>query len=112
MNPIALVHLLVAAVTIAVALPLVRRKIKRNPWYGIRLPDAFKSEERWFEVNEYGGRLLLRCGVVIGVLAVVGLPLQKPYWIFYTWSATAVITIGLAIVLVLTMRYVARTRRT
>jgi hypothetical protein len=47
MNPLAIVHIIVALVIIGVSLPLVKRKIKRNQWYGIRIPEAFKSEERW-----------------------------------------------------------------
>jgi len=41
-----------ALVIIGLSWPLVKRKIKRNQIYGIRIPEAFKSEERWLEINE------------------------------------------------------------
>jgi uncharacterized membrane protein len=65
MNPIAIIHVIVGFVIIGVSLPLVKRKIKRNHWYGIRIPEAFKSEERWLEINQYGGHLMIRLGVVV-----------------------------------------------
>ena len=111
MNPIAVIHSLVALVIIGVSLPLVKRKIKRNQWYGIRIPEAFKSEERWLEINQYGGRLMVRWGIVLVITAGIGLTLPKKYWIFYAFGGLAVILVGLAIVTTLIFRYAARTKK-
>jgi len=40
MNPIAIIHSIVALVIIGFSLPLVKRKTKRNQWYGIRIPEG------------------------------------------------------------------------
>lgn len=42
------------------SLPLLKRKIKMNDWYGFRISAAFKSEENWYNINEYGARKLIR----------------------------------------------------
>jgi uncharacterized membrane protein len=92
-------------------LPLVKRKIKRNQWYGIRIPEAFKSEERWLEINQYGGRLMVRLGVVIAITASSCLVLPKKYWAIYGLSEVAVILLGLGVVTIFIFRYAARTRK-
>lgn len=111
MNPIAIIHALAALLVIALSVPLMMRKVSRNPIYGIRIPEAFKSEERWLEINEYGGRLMLRWGIVIAVVAAIGLALPKPYWLIYAFGALAVILGGLGIVVTLIFRYSAKTKR-
>ena len=111
MNPLAIIHIIVALVIIGASLPLVKRKIKRNQWYGIRIPEAFKSEERWLEINQYGGRLMVRLGVVIAITAGGSLSLPKKYWAIYGLSEVAVILIGLGIVTILIFRYGAKTKK-
>ncbi|HWQ93439.1 MAG TPA: hypothetical protein VN673_17345 [Clostridia bacterium] len=41
----ATVQLRVGFLTFVLSVPLLKRKVKRNPWYGIRIPEGFKSEE-------------------------------------------------------------------
>ena len=41
---------------ILICIPLVRRMIPMNHLYGFRIPSAFRSDEDWYEINEYGGR--------------------------------------------------------
>lgn len=102
---------IVALIVMGVSLPLVKRKIRPNRWYGIRIPEAFKSEERWFELNQYGGRLMIWWGVVIAITAGIGLALEKKYWLVYTFSELAVMLGGLGIVVALIFRYAAKTKR-
>ncbi len=111
MNPIAIIHVIVGLLVVAVSVPLVMGKVRMNPWYGIRIPEAFKSEARWLEINRYGGRLMLWWGISIMVVASLGLALPKSYWIIYAFAALAFIMAGLGVVLVCIFRYSARTRR-
>lgn len=99
MNPVALGHLIAAGVAIAAAVPLIRRRVKMNPWYGVRIPAAFESEARWFEINHYGGKLLFTWGVVLSAVALVGMVLPGGYWLIYNWGALVVIVGGLAVVI-------------
>lgn len=40
MNPVVVVHLLVAVIVLVAAVPLIRRQVKMNHWYGVRIPAA------------------------------------------------------------------------
>jgi len=48
-----------ALVAIPLAIPLCRRKIRMNGFYGVRLARSFESDELWYRINEYGGRRLI-----------------------------------------------------
>ncbi len=111
MNPVAILHIVVALLVIGLSVPLVKRKIKMNPWYGIRIPESFKSPERWFEINQYGGRLMLWWGIAIGVVATIGLSFERQYWITYDFGALVIILGGLGIVVALILRYAAKTKK-
>jgi hypothetical protein len=54
---------------IALAVPLVRRRVPMNRWYGVRIPKAYASDANWYALNEVGGRWLAAAGAV---LALVG----------------------------------------
>lgn len=64
---------------LAVSLPLVRGKVGRNAFYGVRIPQAFQSDEAWLEINRYGGKRLAIWSVPMVVTGVVCLflPLQS-----------------------------------
>jgi uncharacterized membrane protein len=98
MNPVVIGHLLAAIIAMIAAVPLAQRKVKMNSWYGVRIPAAFASEKAWFEINQYGGRLLFAWGLVIAVTATVGAFLGKKDWVTYDWTALAIILGGLALV--------------
>ncbi len=61
----------VGLLTSALAVPLALRKVPMNRGYGVRLPQAFASEENWYAINAYGGRLLLGFGLLLLAFAVL-----------------------------------------
>lgn len=111
MNPVALVNLLAAVVVIVISVPLIRRKVKMNYWYGVRIPATFASEEAWFDINHYAGRLLLIWGLVLATTATVGVFLTRQHWVVYNRTALAIILGGLAIAVAKILLY-ARNRKT
>jgi len=52
---------------VALGIPLMRRRVRPNIWYGVRTRDTLADERVWYEVNAMGGRDL----VVLGVFYVV-----------------------------------------
>lgn len=98
MNPIAIAHLAVAAIVIVTAVPLIRRRVKMNHWYGVRFRASFASDEAWYDINHYGGRLLLYWGLVIAATAVVGTLLERRDWIAYDRVALVIVVGGLGLV--------------
>ena len=59
-----------AILFIAISIPLVKRKIKMNAWYGVRIPKSFESEENWYKINAYGGKRLI---VWSSLLVLIGI---------------------------------------
>jgi hypothetical protein len=65
MIPPMAVHCGLGLLVTAAAIPLALRAIPMNRWYGIRIPKAFKSDRLWYDINAYGGKLLLIYGVLL-----------------------------------------------
>ena len=72
MVPIPFVHFGIGLATALLSIPLVARKIPMNSIYGVRLRKGIVSEDNWFEINAYGGRLLLGFGVFLMLFAWLG----------------------------------------
>src|ERR1017187_8333082 len=111
MNPVITIHLVAAIIIIAVSVPLIQRRVKMNHWYGVRIPAAFASDEAWFDINHYGGRLLLFWGLAIAATAMVGALLEKKDWMTYNWTALVIILGGLAFVVAKTFEYARKRKR-
>jgi len=62
----------------AFSLPLVLRRVPMNRAYGIRIPEAFTSDARWYDINAYGGRAFLVYGVLLAVLGFLARDLAPP----------------------------------
>lgn len=68
-----IIVILVALLIFLLSYPLVRRKVKRNIFYGYRVSVyAFQDEEIWYHVNEVGGKHLVAlsawlalCGLIV-----------------------------------------------
>jgi len=67
----------VSALVILLAIPLARRRIPPNRWYGFRVAATFADREVWFETNAQAGRDLIALGVLLTLVALV-LPLLTP----------------------------------
>jgi hypothetical protein len=61
------------------SIPLIRGQIPRNPLYGARFPESFKSDEAWFAINRFGGRRMAAWSVPLVITGLVSffLPLQS-----------------------------------
>lgn len=62
------------ALLVALGLPLMRRRVLPNAWWGLRVPATLAAEEVWYEVNAASGRDIVWLGIAIIVAALV-LPL-------------------------------------
>jgi uncharacterized membrane protein len=98
--------ILTASVIIALCIPLARGKIPPNRYYGMRFPESFASDDAWYAINRYGGRLMIIWAIPILILgiAVLFLPITPQI-------APLLVPVVLAMVLIptiLTMRYASR----
>ena len=55
---------------IALSVPLVRRRIKPNSLYGLRVPATFADDRVWYEANAQSGRDMLFLGIGFCLLAL------------------------------------------
>lgn len=89
-------NLLCAVVFGALALPLMRGRVKPNEVYGFRLGPALQSEEAWYRWNRIGGRHLLKWAGVIAMLGTVCLwfPPLTGFWIWFFGLAPCLVGIA------------------
>jgi len=78
-HSIALIVMLAAGlVTAACGIPLARGRIRRNRWYGFRLPITLSDDRIWYPLNRTMGWFLIWIGLLASAL-VVGVLLDVPY---------------------------------
>lgn len=66
---IALHLILVHALIIALSIPLILKMIRRNRFYGFRVPKTLASDEVWYPANVMAGKALCLCSLVgLGVI--------------------------------------------
>ncbi|MES2708697.1 MAG: SdpI family protein [Verrucomicrobiota bacterium] len=101
MTAVAAIIALGGLVIFFVSQPLIRRKVPMNGLYGIRIPAAFKSEQRWYEINAYGGRQMAAWSWMITGAGVAGFLVPAAFQTAYFW---AIIPVALLAVLVPVVR--------
>ena len=72
-NVLGIVYCATGLLFVALAIPLILRRVKMNPLYGIRLPIAFRSESNWYAINEFGGKVLAVAGVFVALVGLAAL---------------------------------------
>jgi len=102
---------IISAVAIVLSLPLILRLVKMNGVYGIRIPESFRSEERWFQINRFGGVLLLVWGVAVGITGVIGLTVERSQWLRFHLISAGVVIGGMVLVTIAIFVYAAKTKR-
>ena len=68
-------YVLIGALFIGLAVPLIQGKIKPNPWYGVRVPKTLNDRDTWYAVNAYCGRRFAVAGLLIAVVGVLLSPI-------------------------------------
>lgn len=101
----------VGLVSVVVGLPLARRIVRPNRWYGLRVPATFADEHVWYEANAVAGRDFMLLGAVL-LLVALGLPrvvaISRPA---YAMTCTVVLVIGSTICTVRAWRLANRLLR-
>ena len=81
-------HLAIGIVLVVLSIPLVARKVPMNAVYGVRTRKAFVSDRNWYEINAYGGKLLLAYGLLLCLFSLLSQDLAPPRT--SPWSAAFV----------------------
>ena len=70
----------------ALSIPLIRKKVKFNAWYGIRTGETMSDEKIWYKVNSIMGKYLFVFGLIVSALSVYFyfFPFNEEYEMVYT----------------------------
>lgn len=62
-----LIFLITGLLFAGLGVPLWRRRVRPNAWYGLRVRSTFADERVWYDANEASGRDLSLLGLVVAV---------------------------------------------
>ena len=79
---------------------------------GIRIPQAFVSEARWYEINKYGGRLLALWSWPITLFGVIGFLVPSTFFLTYLLVALGLLLVSVFVPLIQTIRWARTSRKT
>jgi hypothetical protein len=96
---------------IGLSVPLIRRKVRPNAWYGFRVRQTLASPDIWYATNAYAGKCLLMVGVItvltaVGLYRVPGITLDA-----YALACAGISLAALAVCGVQCFRYLAKLTR-
>ena len=63
--PIPYVHAGMGVFAVLLSIPLILRVVPMNRIYGIRVREAFVSDRNWYQINSFGGVLILAFGLFL-----------------------------------------------
>jgi uncharacterized membrane protein len=95
-NLVAIIILISGIIVALVSVPLVRGKVPPNAIYGIRTKFAFASEENWYRINKFGGKVFLGVAIIITFVGLIGLFLPNE-----SMKAYGIVAAGISLVSVL-----------
>jgi hypothetical protein len=67
---LALINLVVALLVGSLCIPLLLGKIRMNHWYGMRVSEAYRSNENWYRINFWGARCFIAWSIVLVLLSI------------------------------------------
>ena len=85
MDPVALIiglsWIFAALAITGVAIPLLRGRVRRNDYYGVRFAESLQSDEAWLDINRHGAVRMIVWSVPLLVVGIVSLflPLQSHF---------------------------------
>jgi hypothetical protein len=94
-----------------VSIPLIRKQIRPNYWYGVRIPQTMNNTEVWYDVNAYVGKRLFAIGI-LSIVAAVGLYLIPHLALdTYTIACLVVVMVGFIVTAIQTIRHLQALRK-
>jgi hypothetical protein len=91
-----------------IAVPLVRRWIPPNIWYGFRTPRTLADPRIWYPANVHAGSWLFGLGLVISLAATGLLFLPGMRLEVYALTLTAITLGGVAVCVIQSFRFLRR----
>ena len=109
MSAVAFVILSNGLLLFLLSLPLIYRKVPMNHFYGFRIEKAFESEQRWYDINAFGGRQMAAWSWLIVAIGVVGLFIHHPgYFLVYAFASIPVASLAIFVPIIRTWAWSQR----
>ena len=91
---------IIGLLMVALSIPLLKGKIKKNLWYGVRIPKSFESEENWMVINQYGARRFIQFSLGFFLLSFFAaiLPFSTMPWLLYALPMVLIILVTIPII--------------
>ena len=67
-----LTYICIFLACVLTSIPLLKRKIKMNYIYGIKIKKAYSSEQNWYKINEYGAKRIILWSPIFLIFAIFG----------------------------------------
>jgi len=87
------------------SLPLILRQVPMNKTYGIRIKAAFESDQRWYDINAYGGRQLAIWSWLLIGAGVTGFLISPAHFDAYAGGSLGAAIVAITIPLILIVRH-------
>ena len=70
----------------ALSIPLIRKRVKMNAWYGIRTLETMRDKKIWYDVNSKMGKYLFVFGIIISSISIYFsfFPFEEEYEMVYS----------------------------
>lgn len=81
-----------------VARPMIKRRVKPNPFYGFRTPKTLSSPDIWYPANEFSGRRLFATGLTVTVSSLLLAPLT-----LFGDRGTGIYTIAMVVIMLVSL---------
>lgn len=93
-------------ILILIALPLLARKIKPNPFYGFRIRKTLEDSELWYSVNQYFAKHLLITGFLQTIASILFYVIPDISIDAYALSCLGVFVILFAVAMIKSLKYI------
>lgn len=80
-----------------ISLPLIYRKVPMNHFYGIRIQASFESDQRWYDINAYGGRQIAAWSWLITITGILGCLVPHEHLLAYVVTSIPVMFVAVLI---------------
>lgn len=92
----------------ALSIPLIRRKVAPNHWYGFRTPRTLADPNIWYPVNEYFARRSLWIGAATAIASILLYLIPNIAPETYVLSILAILLPALAIATIASFRQIRK----
>lgn len=92
-----LVQFVVPLLVLALAVPMILRKVPRNYFYGFRTPRTLSSDRVWYQANRTSG-IAMACASIVWLLAGLIVPLMvEPDLVLPRVASIGLVALGVAL---------------